>query len=193
MSDEKLMSQSQPLQEGIFLQPIDQQYEKGCKVSDILDTLQFFEEYDQEQSMCNIIHMIEDLDLSTDSDSNLGISRQNSTKELDDSSLNSTRISFTKSFLKENWKRNVDELVRNQQHFFRCSVIQNMTHPMNPNLSPISPFNLPRSRAYSTNLKISKFSLTETFYELKQSGSVINSGMPFNAKPFYSSSTLNQI
>ena len=105
--------------EEIFLQPIDQQYDKIKETNEIEDQTEFFVEYDQRQNMNKIINMIVDSEFSTCSETYSTMSRYNSLREREEeNNLEVTtkpkKVSFTKMFLVEKWKNNVEDFIRKQ-------------------------------------------------------------------------------
>lgn len=128
--------------EGIFLQPIDQQYERNAKMGDVNETAEmFFEEYEQGQHMK---HMLADLDVSTDSDSECAVTRENSVKK----SKNEDRAQIkVGDCLIINWETSVENFKKQQKSFLQYLSLSNHNSPY-----------LNRTRAYSNCLPVSKFS-----------------------------------
>lgn len=123
--------------EGIFLQPIDQLYESKNYKNYSEDAYQgkFFDDFHS--------NMVDYLNLSTDSDSEL--SRQNSTP-VNERVMPDTKIS---SLLTNGWKNNVD-MFRNYQ----LSLLKNIAgyrNSLNVNQNQTNPFNnTQRNRTYSS-------------------------------------------
>jgi len=120
------------INEEIFLQPIDQQYEKTKDTFEFQDAAEFFIEYEQKQNMNKIINMIIESEFSTDSESYSTVSKSlEKVKDDNFSKPKCKKISFTKSFLVEKWKKNAEEFIKNQTKIFlNCSVSQ-----LNPNFA----------------------------------------------------------
>ncbi len=110
-------------EEGIFLQPIDQQYIKNFKLCEQEDYTGFFTEYEQNS---NLIKMMTECETSAESES-----EKNSEE---------TKLSFTKKFLVTDWERNADDFVKIQ----KFKVIESRQLQLG---SPMAM----RTRAYSSN------------------------------------------
>ncbi len=139
--------------EEIFLQPIDQQYEKKKEAKDVENPSEFF--FDYEQRIDKIIKMIGDSE-STDSDSNSIFSEYHSLKPKEVSGKKSCskvrKVSFTKVFLVEKWEKNADDLIKREKNkIMNRSLLQNTS----PFLGTSYLFNDDgfRPRAYSNNFK----------------------------------------
>jgi hypothetical protein len=106
--------------EEIFLQAIDQQYEKIKETREIEDCAEFFIEYEQRQNMNNIISMFAESEFLTDSDTPPNVYNCNLLKDDEqvEKILNSRprKLSFTKVFLVEKWKRNAKDLIQDQHN-----------------------------------------------------------------------------
>lgn len=160
--------------EVIFLQPIDQQYEKTAKIGQDLNNSKFFEDYEQ--------NMIDYLNLSTDSDSNC--SRKYSDKDLETSSI---KVSES---LKEDWKSNIRNFKQNQETKIKTSIFQKMVYMRNA-------VNRPRAYSNFSPVKVTSpitpdgryFMKSESMCSLTSQFNVLNANIPdFNT---YTVSTKN--
>lgn len=165
--------------EGIFLQPIDQHYEKlnkSIEVGEVFDQSKFFEEYGQSESMKDMLTMLEKLDVSTDSDS-LGATRENSFKKgeegekggkkEDRSPLQKSNFKV-KSCLNENWQKSIETFISQQKSMLRYLSLSNQNSPY-----------VNRSRAYSNCVPISKFSYSEGDSHRHTNSSSMRTSSPF--------------
>lgn len=126
--------------QGIFLQPIDQQYQK--KKSETYENEEvttkdegdFFDEYEQGKNMGGIFYLIDKLDLSTDVESINGASRHYSLKDEEDCPTfkKGLHANFTKMFLCESWKSNLKKHVTNRQAHY-LSIVSHCSTPSNQN------------------------------------------------------------
>jgi len=160
--------------EEIFLQPIDQQYEKIKESREIEDCEEFFVEYEQRQNMNNIISMMNDSEFLTDSDTPPNVLIRNLLKEdkhlEEELNPRPRKLSFTKVFLVEKWQRNAKDLIVEQKNKILCSSFYQIRSQIFGNsLRPNEDIDM-KPRANSNKLK----PMNETDSEMKLSNSVFN-------------------
>ena len=148
----KSVSERVSQSEEIFLQPIDQQYErinKFLEVGESSDSAFFFEEYDQKGHMGKMLCLLEGEELLTDCDSPNGLS----VKGEDD---HARRASFKLcSLLKDDWESQLESTIRSQKSLLTFLAEQKFRN------SVLSPFTY-RTRAYSNALPATKLSFSDS-------------------------------
>ncbi len=138
----KSVSNRSSLSDEIFLQPIDQNYSDSDLKHVECEVHEFFDQYALQADMKGLISSLEEIETSTDCESSsyeLGVKL----------SLTGSNLHFSQ-FLKENWRRSLEETVFNQK-----SLLTYLTSSMT------LPF-VYRTRAYSNTPSPSKFSLSES-------------------------------
>ena len=152
----KSVSERVTVSEEIFLQPIDQHYERINKIIELLeisDPSNFFEEYEHKQQMKEMICDFEYSEVSTDSESVTRTSRNNSVKSDNNVNLKIGGSSKIISLLKDNWRTMVEDTIRNQKSLLKFLTEQTIRNTL-------SPFSY-RTRAYSNAGQQSKFSFLD--------------------------------
>jgi hypothetical protein len=157
MSDlRKSVSERVSVTEEIFLQPIDQHYEKINKIienGESSDPSKFFEEYEHSQQMKEMICHFENSEVSTDTETVDKLSRQNSFKSENVKLLKSNNIKLN-TLLKEDWKVQVEDTIKSQKSILKYLAEQNFKNAL-------SPFAV-RTRAYSNAVTPSKLVYTDS-------------------------------
>ena len=164
--------------EEIFLQPIDQQYDKIKETNEVEDQTEFFVDYDQRQNMNKIINMIVDSEFSTCSESYSTMSRYNSLREREEENnmevtTKPKKAFFTKMFLVEKWKNNVEDLIRKQLNTILGNSFNRIRSQIFGNGNTIR-INDTDSRHKFNNYNINMVSESDFFNEIKPSKIVTN-------------------
>ncbi len=172
---------------GIFLQAIDQHYEKGVRTlsngepADLenSDQSNFFEDYEQCVLMKQMVSMLENTDISTDSDSlscnSKNLSETNEEEKSPKSSKTQIRM---KHYLNENWEKSIESFKKSQhQNLFKIAFSNHNSPYVN------------RARAYS--MPVPKFGgMGEVnafvYSEVKKGGEMV-----FNANPYQLNNSFN--
>jgi hypothetical protein len=139
---------SQP--EEIFLQPIDQQYERVNKSFDMKDLTCFFAEYEQKSHMKDMMNLLDLEELQTDCDSPVGLSVKG-----EDDVLPRRKSVKLKNLLKDNWETTLETTIRSQKSILKFLAEQKFRNCV------LSPFTV-RTRAYSNSVQSSKLNFNET-------------------------------
>jgi len=138
----------------IFIQAIDQYYEKGGKSNykdEWLDNSKFFYDYEQGINIKQLLSLLEELDTSTDSDSNLSMSGQNyfaieEESEKKDFKRNSNNHIKIKLCLINNWEKNIENFKKQQKSYLQFITFSNSNSPY-----------VNRTRPYSSCLPINSY------------------------------------
>jgi|LauGreDrversion4_2_1035121.scaffolds.fasta_scaffold403487_1 hypothetical protein len=130
----KSVSDRLPLQDEIFLQPIDQNYSEWEQKNHDNEIGEFFEDYALKAELKELISRLEESEVSTDNESFW--TEDTSAK----SSPKKSNLHFS-TCLKENWRRSLEETVLTQK-----SLLVYLTSPQ-----MVMTHNINRTRAYSYN------------------------------------------
>lgn len=119
------------IKEEIFLQPIDQHYQKTKDPYEFEDAAKFFIEYEQRHTINKIINMIAESDFSTDCGSYSTVSKSlDINDEQNFLKAGQKKISFTKIFLVEKWEKNIEEFIMKQNKKLGIILLFNIIHYM---------------------------------------------------------------
>lgn len=168
--------------EEIFLQPIDQQYErvnKSFDFAELTDISCFFAEYEQQNHMKDMMNLLDLEELHTDCDSPIGLSVKG-----EDEMLPRRKSVKLKNLLKDNWESSLETTIRSQKSILKFLAEQKFRSCV------LSPYTV-RARAYSNSVQSSKLNFYETYSFFNVTETTQSSESVFNADEIEKASIKN--